>query len=150
MLSLEEHIDWDNLASHRFNNAFYSRTGRPRKYELCAFLKALVLQRIFGYTEDSQLLLTLRNSREMRDFRGFEKVPDAAKLTRFKERFQPYLAEIFESLVEKTEPILIFLFSASLCEDGFLRLLEYNAVSSYPFLACAYSCTLFLRGFAIA
>lgn len=102
---LDEHIEWECLPSPRFYRAFYSSTGRPRKYELCAFLKALVLQRIFGYTEDSQLLLTLRHSSEMRRFCGFEKVPDAAKLTRFKQRFQPYLAELFESLVEKTEPI---------------------------------------------
>jgi len=37
------------------------------------------------------LLVTLRHCREMREFCGFQKVPDAAKLTRFKQDFLPYL-----------------------------------------------------------
>ena len=41
----------------------------------------------------------------MRNFCGFEKVPDAAKLTRFKQDFLPYIMEVFERLVELTEPI---------------------------------------------
>ena len=102
---LDEAIDWETLIPARFFCAFYQRTGRPREYSLVAFLKALVLQRLFGYIADSQLLLTLRHSREMREFCGFEKVPDAAKLTRFKLEFQIYIAEIFDRLVDLTEPI---------------------------------------------
>ena len=102
---LDEHIDWDGIIPARFCAAFYQRTGRPRKYPLVGFIKGLVLQRIFGYTDDSLLLVTLRHSREMRDFCGFHKVPDAAKLTRFKQEFLPYIAELFEGLVELTEPI---------------------------------------------
>ena len=102
---LDEHIDWDDMIPSRFYTTFYRRIGRPRNYSLEGFLKSLVLQRIFGYTEDSVLLNTLRHSREMRDFCGFRKVPDAAKLTRFKQDFLPYIAEIFERLVELTEPI---------------------------------------------
>lgn len=104
-LLLDEHIDWDSLVPTRFYMAFYRRIGRPRKYPLTAFLKSLVLQKIFGYVNDSVLLVTLRHSREMRDFCGFEKVPDAAKLTRFKQDFLPYIMEVFERLVEQTEPI---------------------------------------------
>jgi len=102
---LDKYIDWDGLIPARFAIAFYQRMGRPRKYPLVAFLKGLVLQRIFGYTDDSQLLNTLRHSSEMRDFCGFSKVPDAAKLTRFKQDFLPYLSEVLENLVELTEPI---------------------------------------------
>ena len=102
---LEEHIDWDQLIPARFYMAFYQNTGRPRKYPLAAFLKSLVLQKIFGYVNDSVLLVTLRHSREMRRFCGFQKVPDAAKLTRFKQDFLPYIMEVFERLVELTEPI---------------------------------------------
>ena len=102
---LDEAIDWELLIPARFFCAFYQRMGRPREYGLVAFLKALVLQRLFGYIADSQLLLTLRHSREMREFCGFEKVPDAAKLTRFKQEFQIYIAEIFDKLVDLTEPI---------------------------------------------
>jgi glucose-specific phosphotransferase system IIA component len=74
---LDEHIDWDSLIPARFYLAFYRNIGRPRKYPLVAFLKSLVLQKIFGYVNDSVLLVTLRHSREMRNFCGFEKVPDA-------------------------------------------------------------------------
>ena len=102
---LDEHIDWDRLIPARFYMAFYRNTGRPRKYPLVAFLKSLVLQKIFGYVNDSVLLVTLRHSREMRRFCGFSKVPDAAKLTRFKQDFLPYIMEVFERLVELTEPI---------------------------------------------
>ena len=41
----------------------------------------------------------------MREFCGFQKVPDAAKLARFKQDFLPYIMEVFERLVELTEPI---------------------------------------------
>ena len=34
-----------------------------------------------------------------------KKVPDAAKLTRFKQEFQPCIKEVFDRLVELTEPI---------------------------------------------
>ena len=79
--------------------------GRPRKYPLEGFIKGLVLQKIFGYVDDSVLLATLRYSQEMREFCGFEKVPDGAKLTRFKQDFLPYIGEVFERLVELTEPV---------------------------------------------
>ena len=102
---LDEHIDWDTLVPARFYMAFYQNTGRPRKYPLVAFLKSLVLQKIFCYVNDSVLLVTLRHSREMRKFCGFSKVPDAAKLTRFKQDFLPYIMEVFERLVELTELI---------------------------------------------
>ena len=102
---LDEHIDWDTLVPARFYMAFYQNTGRPRKYPLVAFLKSLVLQKIFCYVNDSVLLVTLRHSREMRKFCGFSKVPDAAKLTRFKQDFLPYIMEVFERLGELTEPI---------------------------------------------
>ena len=62
---LDEHIDWDSLIPARFYLAFYRNIGRPRKYPLVAFLKSLVLQKIFGYVNDSVLLVTLRHSREV-------------------------------------------------------------------------------------
>lgn len=102
---LDEHIDWDSLIPARFTLAFFRNTGSPRKYPLVAFLKSLVLQKIFGYVNDSVLLVTLRHSLEMQEFCRFQKVPDAAKLTRFKQVFLPYIMEVFERLVELTEPI---------------------------------------------
>ena len=51
------------------------------------------------------MLNTLRFSYEMRDFCGFAKVPDASKLTRFKQDFCGHLRSVFERLVDLTEPI---------------------------------------------
>ena len=102
---LDELIDWDTLVPAWCYSAFYRNTGRPRKYPLTAFLKCFVLQKLFGYTDDSVLLVTLRHSREMREFCGFQKVPDAAKLTRFKQDFLPCIMAVFERLVELTESI---------------------------------------------
>ena len=102
---LDEHIVWHEIIPDSFYAAFYKRYGRNRKYELESFMRALLLQRLFHYVEDSQLLNTLRFSREMRDFCGFSKVPDASKLTRFKQTFGENLHNIFEYLVDITEPI---------------------------------------------
>ena len=102
---LDEHLDWDEIIPGSFYTDFYRRLGRNRKYDLESFVKALVLQRIFHYVEDSQLLNTLRFSYEMRDYCGFDKVPDAAKLTRFKQDFCDHIRTVFERLVDLTEPI---------------------------------------------
>ena len=102
---LDEHLDWEEIIPARFYNAFYRRLGRKRGYRLESFLRALFLQRIFHYVEDSQLLNTLRFSYEMRDYCGFEKVPDASKITRFKQDFCEYIRHVFERLVDMTEPI---------------------------------------------
>ena len=67
---LDEHLDWDELIPNTFYTAFYKRVGRNRKYELESFMRALFLQRIFHYIEDTQLLNTLRFSYEMRDYCG--------------------------------------------------------------------------------
>lgn len=68
---LDEHINWDSLIPARFYLAFYRNIGRPRKYPLVAFLKSLVLQKIFGHVHDSVLLVTLRHSREILDCASF-------------------------------------------------------------------------------
>lgn len=104
-LLLDEYLDWEEIIPARFCSAFYRRLGRKRSYGLESFLRALFLQRIFHYVEDSQLLNTLRFSWEMRDYCGFEKVPDAAKLTRFKQDFCEHIRDVFERLVDMTEPI---------------------------------------------
>lgn len=102
---LDEHLDWEEIIPARFYSAFYRPLGRKRDYELESFLRALFLQRIFHYVEDSQLLNTLRFSYEMRDYCGFRKVPDAGKLTHFKQDFCEYIRDVFEHLVDMTEPI---------------------------------------------
>jgi len=102
---LDELIDWDEIIPFAFYRAFYKQFGRSRAYHLESFLRMLLVQRIFHFTEDSQLLNVLRCSREMRDFCGLHKVPDASKLTRFKQEFCDCLKQVFQRLVELTEPI---------------------------------------------
>ena len=62
---LDEHLDWDEIIPFTFFMAFYKQYGHSRVYDLESFLRALFLQRVFHYIEDSQLLNTLRFSREM-------------------------------------------------------------------------------------
>ena len=84
---LENHIDIDVFIPISFRNHFYASTGRTRKYPLQAFLWALIIQRIFSIPTDQLLLTFLAYSKPLRDFCGFTKVPDASKITRFKQDF---------------------------------------------------------------
>jgi hypothetical protein len=102
---LENHIDLDSIISVSFRNHYYASTGRSRKYPLTAMLWALIIQRIFSIPTDSLLLVFLSYSRELREFCGFSKVPDASKITRFKQDFLLDLQSVFENLVDLTEPI---------------------------------------------
>jgi len=102
---LETHIDIDEFIPISFRNHFYASTGRSRKYPLRAFLWALIIQRIFSIPTDQLLLTFLVYSKPLRDFCGFTKVPDASKITRFKQDFLDDLQLVFDKLVDITEPI---------------------------------------------
>jgi len=102
---LESNLNLDELIPINFRNKFYAPTGRPRTYKLKAMLWALILQRIFSISEDSLLITFLTFSKELREFCGFQKVPDASKFTRFKQDFLPELKSMFDNLVDITEPI---------------------------------------------
>lgn len=102
---LEEFMDLDNIIPRTFSYNFYKMRGRPRKFSLHAMLKALLLQRIFSIKEDSLLILFLKYSDQLREFCGFDTVPDASKFTRFKQDFLPDLQLMFDRLVDLTEPI---------------------------------------------
>ena len=106
---LESSIDLSDLISVSFRNHFYASTGRPREYSLTSLLWALIIQRIFSIPTDSLLLTFLEYSRDLREFCGFTKVPDASKITRFKaeaavaaakSKYDAALDEL-EKLVEK-------------------------------------------------
>ncbi|KIR01149.1 Mobile element protein [Lachnospiraceae bacterium TWA4] len=102
---LKNHIDLDSMIPISFRNHFYASTGRSRKYSLHALLWALILQKIFSIPTDKLLLIFLSYSKPLRDFCGFSKVPDASKITRFKQDFKNDLQLVFEHLVNLTEPI---------------------------------------------
>ena len=102
---LETHIDINEFIPISFRNHFYASTGRTRKYPLQAFLWALIIQRIFSIPTDQLLLTFLTYSKPLREFCGFSKVPDASKITRFKQDFLDDLQLVFDKLVDVTEPI---------------------------------------------
>lgn len=68
-------------------------------------LWALIIQHLFSIPTDSLFLVFLHYSRHLREFCGFTKVPDASKITRFKQDFLPDLQSVFDKLVDVTEPI---------------------------------------------
>lgn len=68
-------------------------------------LRALLLQLIFSIPTTSLLIVFLKYSQELRDFCGFDVVPDASEFTRFKQDFLPDLQSMFDHLVDLTEPI---------------------------------------------
>lgn len=68
-------------------------------------LWTLIIQHIFSIPTDSLLIIFLKYSKELREFYGFDKIPDASKLTRFKQDFHQDLQTIFDILVDITEPI---------------------------------------------
>jgi transposase len=102
---LEKNINLDEYISARFYAHYYASTGRPRDYSLSAMLWALIIQRVFSIPTDSLLIVFLKYSKVLREFCGFSKVPDASKFTHFKQDFLPDLQELFDSLVDVTEPI---------------------------------------------
>ena len=102
---LESHIDLDEFVPASFRSHYYSWTGRHRTYPLNAMLWALIIQKIFSIPTDQLLLVFLQYSKALRDFCGFTKVPDASKITRFKQDFLDDLQFMFDKLVDITEPI---------------------------------------------
>jgi len=102
---LSEHIDLNQFIPPEFFSAFYQNIGRNRIYPLQGFLSAFILQKIFSIPTDSLLLLFLNLCKELRDFCGFSKVPDASLLSRFKHDFEPYIELMFQKMVDYTEPI---------------------------------------------
>ncbi len=102
---LESTINLNEIIPYSFYDNFYSSTGRPRKYHLESMLWALIIQRIFSIPTDSLLIIFLKYSRDLREFCGFVKVPDASKFTRFKQDFLKDLQTLFDNLVDITEPI---------------------------------------------
>lgn len=102
---LEEHFDINEFIPSTFFSAFYQTLGRKRVYPLTGFLTALILQKIFSIPSDSLLILILNLCKELRDFCGFGKVPDAPLFTRFKQNFLPWIEMMFQNMVDYTEPI---------------------------------------------
>jgi hypothetical protein len=102
---LEEHLNIDSLVPLSFSMHFYKSTGRPHGESLISYILSLIIQRIFSIPSDSLLILFLTYSRDLRDFCGFDKVPDQSQITRFKQDYKEDLKTMFDNLVDLTEPI---------------------------------------------
>jgi len=102
---LEQYIDIREFIPSTFYSAFYQTLGRKRDYELSGFLTSLILQKIFSIPTDALLITILTICKELRDFCGFAKVPDAPLFTRFKQNFCPWIELMFHNMVDYTEPI---------------------------------------------
>lgn len=102
---LKEHIDFDTIIPYQLRYAYYKRYGRKHINSLESFIRALLLQRLLGMKQNKQLLTLLRFSKELRDFCGFDKLPDEPQITRFKKQFCDYIELMFYSLVDVIEPI---------------------------------------------
>ena len=101
----DEAINLDEIVPVSFISHFYASTGRTRKHQLYPMLKALLIQRIFSIPTDTLLIVFLKYSQELRDFCGFDVVPDGSKFTCFKQDFLSDLQSMFDHLVDLTEPI---------------------------------------------
>lgn len=102
---LEEHINLDDLIPYSFHIAFYKRMGRNHIYHLESFLWFVILKKLFGLSQNTQMINILKCSGELRDLCGFDKVPDASQITRFYQNHCEQIVTMFEHLVEITEPI---------------------------------------------
>lgn len=102
---LESTVDIADFIPQSFYNAFYRHIGRDRLYPLEGFISALILQKVFSIPSDTLLILILRLSKELRTFCGFLKVPDGSKFTRFKQDFLSHFENLFNLLVDFTEPL---------------------------------------------
>lgn len=102
---LGDTLDISEFIPADFSHTFYQTLRRKRLYPLENFLSSLILQKIFSIPTDSLLILFLVLCRELRDFCGFSKVPDAPLFSRFKTSFEPYIEQLFHKMVDLTEPI---------------------------------------------
>ena len=102
---LKEHIKLEALIPSEFYTAFNKDIGRPRDYSLESLIWFHQLKNIIGIPRDKAFLTVLEFSAELREFCGFEKLPAASEITRFRQDFAEYLVIMFECLVELTEPI---------------------------------------------
>lgn len=82
---LEEYIDFSEFIPTSFYTAFYQSLGRKRDYPLNGFIASLIFQKVCSIPTDSLLIILLHLCKELREFCGFSKVPDASKFTRFKQ-----------------------------------------------------------------
>ena len=103
---LDEAINLDEIVPVSFVSHFHAQTGRPRKHTALSYAQGTSAPAYFFNPDGHSLLIVfLKYSQELRDFCGFDVVPDGSKFTRFKQDFLSDLQSMFDHLVDLTEPI---------------------------------------------
>jgi len=103
--NLKTYIKLEEYIPHEFRRAYYKDVGRPRGCTLEAMLWYQILQSLTGIVNDNIFLFLLTICRELREFCGFKSIPDAGKITAFKQNFVEYIVMVFENFVEATESL---------------------------------------------
>ena len=80
---LENHLNLPDLIPLTFHTAYYAHYGRNREYSLKSMLSVLILQKILGIDKVNLLLDFLKLSSDLKDYCGFDSVPDQSQITRF-------------------------------------------------------------------
>jgi len=101
---LKEQIKLSSYIPQEFYRAFYKNTGRPRGVTIESFLWFCILESITG-VNDTTLLFFVKICSELREFCGFDSIPDTDKFTLFRQNFVDYIVMVFENFVDVTEPI---------------------------------------------
>jgi len=103
--NLKTHIKIEQYIPPEFRRTFYKDTGRPRGTTIESFMWYLILQSMTGIVNDNIFLFLMVICKELREFCGFKSIPDAGKISAFKQTFVEYIRMVFENFVEETEPI---------------------------------------------
>ncbi len=101
---LSSHLDFSSLIPCEVMSSYHSSVGR-NPYPLISMIKAFFVKNLYGYESIEKLIDLLAASPKVRNFCGFSTIPNKSTFSRFKSTFYSLLEDIFNNLVNLTEPI---------------------------------------------
>ena len=101
---LSSHLDFSSLIPYELMSSYHSSVGR-NPYPLISMIKAFFVKNLYGYESIEKLIDLLAASPKVRNFCGFSTIPNKSTFSRFKSTFYSLLEDIFNNLVNLTEPI---------------------------------------------
>ncbi len=101
---LSSHLDFSSLIPYEVMSSYHSSVGR-NPYPLISMIKAFFVKNLYGYESIEKLIDLLAASPKVRNFCGFSTIPNKSTFSRFKSTFYSLLENIFNNLVNLTEPI---------------------------------------------
>ncbi|MGO1581567.1 MAG: transposase [Peptoniphilaceae bacterium] len=104
LLSLiDKFININEFIPESFYDDYYLNFGRPRDYSLESMLLTFLLKDLFSLPSIRVMIVLLNNSKDLREFLGFLKIPNESQFSRFKLKFLDNLGDLFHNLVDATE-----------------------------------------------